>query len=651
VIWLSKKQDTNAAREKQRCSSVAERFCFALEWRDGVQSGREWTYTVRSDAMRQKHSLRATWTLVGLVSFTMCTQLAAAPPPLIGRSKEPVKGPAPGLERNEIRPGQLLVDPPTLENLGFRWLIEGDSNRNATVDVAYRREGDPQWQPALPLLRVHHEIVNQDYGPYRVGNLFAGSVLFLKPATQYEVRFTMADPDGGAAAEPKIVRVATRGEPMASGEGRTIPANPREGLMAAYNMARPGDVILLSAGVYKGPFQLDKSGEPGKPIAFRGAADGEAVLEADGAEGKASIVSLGGAHHLLFENLTFRGARTAIYAGKPGSVGLTVKHCKIQDVVFGINTLSENSRDWYIADNEIVGINQTWYPRPDVTYMSPGHTGVNVYGQGHVVCHNRITRFSDALAIANFGPPVNDVEKHCVAIDFYNNDLSWAQDDTIETDYGCHNVRVYRNRCYNAHTALSTQPFYGGPVYLIRNEAYSITALNFKLNNYPAGIVAYHNTVCSARQGFTPPAIWQNGHFRNNLFMGGQGYAMETGSPTPYSTLDYNGYRRNSPDRFLKWTAAGQSVGRYQSLEDLHRATGLEEHGMEVDYDIFAKAGAPPAGKTHAPADYDLRLRPGAKCVDAGVALPQVSEAFQGAAPDLGCYETNQPLPVYGPRR
>ena len=230
-----------------------------------------------------------------------------------------------------------------------------------------------------------------------------------------------------------------------------------------------------------------------------------------------------------------------------------MKRCKIRDVVFGINTGSENSRNWYIADNEIVGINQTWYPRPK-EYMSPGHTGVNLYGQGHVVCHNHITRFSDSLAIYNFGAPVADVEKHCVAIDFYNNDLSWAQDDTMEADYGCHNVRVYRNRCYNAHTALSTQPLYGGPVYLIRNEAYSITSLTFKLNNYPAGIEAYNNTVCCARQGFRPPAIWQNGHFRNNLFVGGE--RLRDGVWQPLA-VQHDGLQRLPPQRCRTVSSSG----------------------------------------------------------------------------------------------
>ena len=589
-------------------------------------------------------------TRVITLALLCASSLAAlAQPTLIGRSKDTVKGPTPGPARDDIVPGRFVIDPPTVHNLGFRWYVEGDFNRNAAVAVAYRKVGDAEFSQAMNLLRVFHEISNQDYGPYRVGNLFAGSVLFLEPGTEYELRFAMMDPDGGAPDAPKIVRVATRSEPRAPVGGKTIHARPNTGLAAVYQQAQAGDVILLHAGVYRGPFELRKSGKPGRPIVFRGGGDGEAILEAPG-EGRTRIVSFAGTDHLMFEDLTFRNAHTAIYSGKPGSQGITVRRCRIEGVINGIYTQSENSRNWFIADNEIIGINTTWYPRPNQGYMSPAHTGVNVYGQGHVVCFNRITRFSDSLAIANFGPPVEDVEKHCVAIDFYGNDLSFAQDDTLEADYGCHNVRVYRNRCYNTHTALSTQPFYGGPVYLIRNEAYAITSLNFKLNNYPAGILAYNNTVCSARQGFTPPTIWQNGHFRNNLFMGGRGYAMETGSPSPYSTLDYNGYRRNSQERFLKWTDAKRKTGRYQSLAAFHRAAGHEEHGLEVDYDIFKQAAPPKEGRTYATKDYNLQLQPGARCVDAGLLIDQVADGFTGAAPDLGCYEFGSPPPRYGPR-
>lgn len=392
--------------------------------------------------------------LLALASWSTCTRPVIAQPSLIGRSQDTIQGVQPQAKLDSVHAERFLIDPPTLENLGFRWYVSGDSNRNATVTVAFREQGDSKWQEALPMLRIYHEIINQDYGPYRVGNLFAGSVLFLKPATQYEVKFTMDDPDGGAPTEPKIVSVATRGEPVAP-SGDEIHATSRTGLMAAYAKAKPGDVILLHAGIYDGPFQFDKSGEPDKPIVFRGAGDGEAILQADGSGGNSRIVSIAGTDHLLFEDLTFRSAHTAIYSGKPGSAGITIRRCRIHDVVTGINTQAENSREWYIADNEIVGINRTWYPRPEVDYMSPAHTGVNVYGRGHVVCYNRISHFSDALAISNFGVPVEDVERHCVAIDFYGNDLSWAQDDTLETDYGCHNVRVHRNRCYNTHMGNS----------------------------------------------------------------------------------------------------------------------------------------------------------------------------------------------------
>ncbi|MHC4692496.1 MAG: right-handed parallel beta-helix repeat-containing protein [Planctomycetota bacterium] len=557
-----------------------------------------------------------------------------------------------GPQMDEIVPKRFIIDPPTIENLGFRWYIEGDSNRNASVDVTFRKKGRTQWKNALPMLRVHHEVANQRYGPYRTGNLFAGSVLFLEPATEYEVRFTMSDPDGGTPPAPKIVTVATRAEPRAYKGGRTIEAKPEKGLMTAIEQAQPGDLILLHAGVYKGPFELNKSGTVEKSIVIRGPSNGEAVLEGQGVNSRSRIVTLNGTHHLHFEQLTFRHAHTAIYAAKPGgSQGLVVRGCRIHDVVYGINTGCENSSYWYIADNEIIGINPTWYPRPSKTYMSPGHTGVNIYGRGHVICYNRITRFSDSAAIYNFGPPVDDVTKHCVNIDFYNNDLSWAQDDTFEADYGCHNVRFYRNRCYNTHTGMSTQPFYGGPVYLIRNELYSITSLSYKLNNYPAGIEAYNNTSCCAGQGFRPPAIWQNGHFRNNLFMGGQGYAMESGSPTAYSTMDYNAYHRNEPDRLLKWTNHNGNVGRYQSIEDFFKATGLEEHGILTDYDIFVKAVPPVRGRTCESDDYDLRLKKNANIIDVGTALSQITDGFVGKAPDLGCYELGQKPPHYGPRQ
>jgi hypothetical protein len=48
--------------------------------------------------------------------------------------------------------------------------------------------------------------------------------------------------------------------------------------------------------------------------------------------------------------------------------------------------------------------------------------------------------------------------------------------------------------------------------------------------------------------------------------------------------------------------------------------------------------------------DFDFRLKPGSAAVDRGVALPNVTDAFTGQAPDLGALEVGRPVPVYGPR-
>ena len=39
---------------------------------------------------------------------------------------------------NSTQAGKLVVEHPTLLNLGFEWPIRGDENRNATVTVQFR---------------------------------------------------------------------------------------------------------------------------------------------------------------------------------------------------------------------------------------------------------------------------------------------------------------------------------------------------------------------------------------------------------------------------------------------------------------------------------------------------------------------------------
>ena len=91
----------------------------------------------------------------------------------------------------------------------------------------------------------------------------------------------------------------------------------------------------------------------------------------------------------------------------------------------------------------------------------------------------------------------------------------------------------------------------------------------------------------------------------------------------------------------------------YATLPEYSAATGQDQHSVLVDYDVFVKVSAPDRAdprKLYSPADFDFRLAPRSKAVDAGVRLFNVNDDVTGRAPDLGAYERDRPIPHYGPR-
>ena len=615
---------------------------------------------------------------------------------------------------DSVTPGSFVIEPPTLVCLGFEWYIEGDGNRNSTVSVSYHKAGEKTWREALPLLRLGGERIwsPEVYLDYTVENMFAGSILDLEPGTEYECRLVMRDPDGVAGDSVKLVRVRTRSEPKAAEGGRVLHVYPpawkgkREepsftGLMEAYQGAgggdwavvserkvAPGDIILVHAGLYKadrlsysdplsipfdGTYVLTAKGTPDKPIVIKAAGDGEVIFDGDGCYRLFDVMA---ADYHIFEGLTIRNCDIAFFAGLKdvtGSSGLAVKNCRLENVGEAIITQYSGSKNFYIADNVIIGRDDRyrllgWY-EPGVygANQLKSYIAIKVYGQGHVVCHNDIAYFHDAICVCTHGSPEKDQDRKCVSIDFYNNDIHLMADDFIESDGGVHNIRVFRNRGVNsAQCGISAQPMFGGPVYFIRNVLYHVPwglALKFKVK--PAGILLYHNTICAETRNGEPVS---NVHFRNNLFLGTDNPGREIArfsNSTSYSTYDYDGYRLNRAggDQFF-WR--GPSEGKtfddtvekaryvsFKTLEDFLKGTGQEAHGILVDYDIFQGVKKPDPDKPYAvyrAEDFDFRLRPGSAAVDKGCVLPNVNDNFTGKAPDLGAYELGQPVPVYGPR-
>jgi hypothetical protein len=566
-------------------------------------------------------------------------------------------------DSNATAAGDLYVEPSTLHSLGFEWNVQGDDNRNCRVTVEFRRAGDADWRKAEDLLRICGEKVStlDKKLAYTCGNLYAGSILFLEPATQYEVKLALHDPDGGQVE--KLLQVATKSTPKMFTAGRRLHVYPAQfegqkqspafdNLATAYATCQPGDQILLHAGTYQGNFEFKKAGLRGRPIVVRDAGDGAAIITGSG-----NLFDVTHASHHWFHGLTFRGGAGAIY-NAPGDVGiggLTVTRCRFEDGYAGVFTRSTACRDIYIADNEFMGTKGNWHRNQK---DKEPYKGVWLAGQGVDVCYNRVTNHWDGLSTLQ-SPPTDDFLRKLSAQDYYHNDVRQIVDDN-EADYGQHNIRFFKNRLVDSHVGLSAQPFYGGPCYFVRNFQYNVTRGEvFKLAVQPAGVRIYNNTsvstgTVSAQQVASLGHGWSNVHVYNNLFLGLNGSTLVGGPFDPaISGLDYNGYTFVGPIQweFFDDRQQSKAFNSYKSFADFTKATGYERHSVAVSFKDLANVPLPRGEEADTdPQAMDARPVSGSAAVDAGMTIANITDGFHGKAPDLGAYEFGQELPHYGPR-
>jgi hypothetical protein len=138
---------------------------------------------------------------------------------------------------------------------------------------------------------------------------------------------------------------------------------------------------------------------------------------------------------------------------------------------------------------------------------------------------------------------------------------------------------------------------------------------------------------------------------------------MTWANATSAFSSDYNGFRPNKGVKEqYQWLAPAKGATMYEpkpgdwksypTLADFRAATGLEAHGIELDFDAFEQLSPPNPADRHAvyhAMDLNFRLKAGSKAVDAGVVVPTINDNFVGRAPDLGAIELGAPELKYGP--
>ena len=296
--------------------------------------------------------------------------------------------------------------------------------------------------------------------------------------------------------------------------------------------------------------------------------------------------------------------------------------------------LNHGGKNWYITDNIIVGDNVPGTGSFSGEGVELEHTS------GHIVAYNKISRVADGVSYPH---------RNC---DIYNNEIFDATDDGIEPDYAYANIRIWKNRISNVeHNGISFQPMNSAPWYIIRNQVAAPAEDALKLRSVVDRALIANNTLVgwSGVQANSSDFLLSF-KTRNNLWISVQDryvWENESGGTANWKTdLDYDGFDWGNNVFAFKWG----SNNKYSNLADFQTATGLEPNAIHVEKDlIFENFDVPAAPPTSIPFQY-MTLKSTCNAIDAGVALPNIIEDFNGTAPDLGAYELGADLPHYGPR-
>lgn len=541
--------------------------------------------------------------------------------------------------------GTVVVDPSTSGALGFFMPLQGgDHDYDANVHVQYRVAGsETGWSEAMDLTRLHPEMIGVEtptqHGLPMPEEGFAGSIFGLQAGTDYEVRFTLDDPDGGQSIDPdatQTVVVRTDAGPLTPEGGRTVAVSDADGLKAALADAQAGDIIELSGGVYQASdLTVGRGGYAGAPVVIRAADGADAVIDGMGSKAVLNIT----ADYVQVDGLTLRNGGWGI--DMRGVTGVDVINNHINGVDKGIDGRF-GLRDAFISDNVLEG--HVEFPRHDKAVWD--YEGIVVAGQGVEVANNTLSGFGDALGLHKRTDAPN------IGIEFHHNLVLWGGDDGIEMDFSTRNVSAHDNLLANTNNGISLQPVWGGPAYAFDNVLINQANRPFKLNNDPTGFKILNNTSINHDVGFKQySGMATNFEVLNNLFLGGSTTnALDFTTKVGMAVFDHNGW--NIDARFTLPSlldGGGVRVGDFASWQ----ASGVQgAHDVLLNGNPFAAYdfGTAPHETFRDAALVHVGLRPESAAVDAGIHIPNITDGYSGAAPDLGARELGSADEVYGAR-
>jgi hypothetical protein len=223
--------------------------------------------------------------------------------------------------------------------------------------------------------------------------------------------------------------------------------------------------------------------------------------------------------------------------------------------------------------------------------------------------------------------------------DIYGNVLAFGQDDGIELDGGQCNVRMFDNRIEQTFCGISTAPNRQGPSYIFNNVVWNL------------GDAQDVNSVAVKNGGGEEYTRGRHFLFNNTMMveknvMSSIGYGKGKQRALYYATTRNNIFVSGTCPEM---PGVSETIGKGQSIADIYR---IPEN--DFDYDILGNTtvgkasicaieGAEEHGVFALPDFVDclhgVFTLQGGKAIDSGTVIPNFTDNYQGAAPDMGAFE------------
>ena len=295
----------------------------------------------------------------------------------------------------------------TISSIGVEWDIAGDADHDSMATVEFRAAGTTAWRSALPLVR------STTTAPTCSRAAFSSS----PRARAYEVRLTLADPDGGATVQ--TVAVATRPVPAMPAAGQDASTSSRARAVAtdrwrirsgasppAEVVAQPGDIFLVHAGSYGGRITFTKPGTSSGYIVWKSAGDGEALFA--GIDVSASYVWL--------EGLTRQRSAIRVDVEERADGRCHQPMFVLQQSLFDLSAARRQPLV-HRRQHDRRAIHRTATESLDGEGIELN--GYSVESFGHVVAHNSISNVADGISNGTYN------------IDIFGNDIFDTSDDGV----------------------------------------------------------------------------------------------------------------------------------------------------------------------------------------------------------------------------